>query len=395
MTYAGVPTGLSQSIIWNGTTFISGNARAFPQQINTSAPAGWFNAYEVDWMTLPTASYTSNGLTTINGVSWDVINSASASYIALSGTNKGLEIRVIGTGNNDIFSTTRTAPALVLPLKNIASISSSYFDPTLYDLRIVTQCSASNHNLNYEHCGMSYELSAANATAMTFAKIGHVFHSTFGTQTIYTGKGFNGTSVDGPTLNLATENIFIATITDPFGITFSISSSLTPSASFDPINMVHRQMAKYWWTTYAFTNGVVSSSTYRDYNVLLFAAAPAAATRDVIGNFYRTYVQVRSKTIGNISSPYFVTSSFNLNNLNRFITISASNIVTMSLPTIALNGQTHLFKDVGGNAATNIIVVSSSNKQIDNAATASITTNYGSLEVVYMSSSTRDAWGII
>jgi hypothetical protein len=91
----------------------------------------------------------------------------------------------------------------------------------------------------------------------------------------------------------------------------------------------------------------------------------------------------------------FKTASYTVTTNERFIYVSASTSVTMSLPTTPSEGQSFIFKDKAGNALTNNIVISSSNSTIDGNSTFNLNINYGSVEVVYMSSSATPGWGII
>ena len=395
MTFLGTPNSANETVFWDGTKYVSGSTVSFTSPTSSyTSTTGWFNVYEVDWTTLPISNIGTDGPININGVVWERINNVNALYMSLSGANKGLEIKVNSNASR-YDNAVRTAPALVLQLKNIPSISSSYYDYNLYDLRLITQCSASNHDSNYEAAGIGLELSTSNTASLTYVGVAHLFHSTYGTRAIAAFKGFNGTAVDGPGYNLATENIFAITMTDPFEVNVGLSSSLTPSASFDPVNITQRHLAKFWWTGYVFNTGVTASSTYKDYNLLLDVNT-FNANKDLIGNFYRTYVQIRPKFINSTYNPYFVSTNYSLLNSDNFIFVSASNsALTMSLPTNPFNGQTHVIKDAVGNAATYNIVVSSSNKQIDGSSTRSIATNYGSVEIAYTSSSVRESWSVV
>lgn len=96
-----------------------------------------------------------------------------------------------------------------------------------------------------------------------------------------------------------------------------------------------------------------------------------------------------------IYSTAFKTSNYTVTTNDRFIYVSASNVVTMSLPTTATIGQSFIFKDYAGNCLSNIIVISSSNLNIDGFSTYDLNINYGSVEIVFMSSSITSGWGII
>lgn len=91
----------------------------------------------------------------------------------------------------------------------------------------------------------------------------------------------------------------------------------------------------------------------------------------------------------------FKTANYTATVNERLIYISASNTVTMSLPTNPSEGQSLIFKDKAGNSLVNNIIISSSNSTIDGSSTFVLNINYGSVEVVYMSSSTPAEWGVI
>jgi len=91
----------------------------------------------------------------------------------------------------------------------------------------------------------------------------------------------------------------------------------------------------------------------------------------------------------------FKTSSYTATINERLIYISASVPVTMSLPTNPSEGQSLIFKDKAGNCLSNNIIISSSNSTIDGSSIFTLNINYGSVEVVYMSSSATAGWGII
>ena len=94
------------------------------------------------------------------------------------------------------------------------------------------------------------------------------------------------------------------------------------------------------------------------------------------------------------------TSNFNIRNSQVFLVDTRSSVVTGSLPGVNSSediGLTFTIKDSGGNAATNDVVIEPSGSQkIDSASAAKITTNYGAVTVVSISSSVNGfGWGII
>lgn len=80
--------------------------------------------------------------------------------------------------------------------------------------------------------------------------------------------------------------------------------------------------------------------------------------------------------------------SYNVLNTDYYIGITDTTAArTMTLPASGLTGnkigQTYIFKDESGGAATNNITITASSGTIDGAASAVINTNYGSIKIVY------------
>lgn len=352
--------------------------------------SGWVTLYEVDFTSLTTASLSTNGAYTINGVTWDAINNANASYMALSGSGKGLEIKV-NANSSDYWASTRTAPGLYLPLKYITALSNSYYDYNQYDMRVIVQCSASNQNATFEAVVVALEKSSSLPNP-NFIDLEHGYLL----QT-NTNKVSGSTGTNGPAVTPNAETVFVITAQDGFGMTVGISASASKSGSFDPFNIYQRQLARWdWWSSNTSARGEIPFiANFLDLNLGLVVKS-AAANRNVIGNFYRMYVQVRPKTATNIQyNPLFKTANYTLLNSDNFIFVSASTAVTMTLPTSPVNGQTHIIKDRAGNCTINNIVISSSNNTIDGSSTYLLNTNYGAINLVYMSASANQGWGII
>jgi len=94
------------------------------------------------------------------------------------------------------------------------------------------------------------------------------------------------------------------------------------------------------------------------------------------------------------------TSNFNIRDAQVFLVDTNSSVVTGTLPGVNSSddyGVTFIIKDSGGNAGTNDIVIEPSGSQnIDGGAAAKITTNYGAMTVVAISSSTNGlGWAIV
>lgn len=94
------------------------------------------------------------------------------------------------------------------------------------------------------------------------------------------------------------------------------------------------------------------------------------------------------------------TSNFNIRDAQLFLVDTNSSVVTGTLPGVNSSddyGVTFIIKDSGGNAGTNDIVIEPSGSQnIDGGTAAKITTNYGAMTVVAISSSTNGlGWAIV
>jgi len=85
------------------------------------------------------------------------------------------------------------------------------------------------------------------------------------------------------------------------------------------------------------------------------------------------------------------TSNFNIGDSQVFLVDTNSSVVTGTLPGMTSTddfGVTYTIKDSGGNAGTNDVVIEPSGSQkIDGGSAAKITTNYGAITVVGISSS--------
>lgn len=135
--------------------------------------------------------------------------------------------------------------------------------------------------------------------------------------------------------------------------------------------------------------GTISGSIGR-YGTVTGSILTASSQLQVAGNsFLNADVIIGGNIVGSqgFKAGYALfTSSFSVTQANYFVGISTTgSVVTASLNS-ATNfpaGQTLIFKDVGGNAATNNILIKPSGSQtIDGAAGAIISTTSGSISIV-------------
>jgi hypothetical protein len=94
------------------------------------------------------------------------------------------------------------------------------------------------------------------------------------------------------------------------------------------------------------------------------------------------------------------TSNFDIGDSQVFLVNTNGSVVTGTLPGVNSSddyGVTYTIKDSGGNAGTNDVVIEPSGSQkIDGGSAAKITTNYGAITVVGISSSVNGfGWAIV
>ena len=398
MTYLGKPDLPLETIFWNTSSYISGaHMSANTPTYVQDNPGTWTTIYEVDFTTLTTASLTANGPISFNGVSWDRNNTVNASWIALSGATAGLELRA-NSNSSDFWQVTRTAPIVCLPFKNIPTLSSSYFDANLYDLRIVYQMSGVNAGAASETSLAVIEKSSSLPTQNWMACMNRSY-----THEIIMEKCFNagtptGVNPDGVVTSTRTKVGGVILFNDLYGIQTQWFHVPSISGTFDLNAIQPATSINHEWTTYTFANGIAPFvSDYRDYNFLC-SVKTANTNKTAVARLFRFYFQVKPKRTA-IPSKYnmrYVTSSYSMINTDGLMYVSASTAITMSLPTMPFNGQTHVIKAFTNNPPTNNIVVSSStNTLIENSSTYKITSSYGSVNLTYLSSSNLNVWGIV
>jgi hypothetical protein len=143
-------------------------------------------------------------------------------------------------------------------------------------------------------------------------------------------------------------------------------------------------------------NGLVigsgsSIANYITFNNIAIEDAPEAgsATGDAIlvwNSTDKKVKQVDATSLGEDNNVYAITaiSSNQTLTTSEYVVVvdTSGGPVTVTLPSSPVTGQAYKIKD-SGNALTNAVTIGGNANNIDGAATASINTDYGALEVVY------------
>lgn len=285
---------LYKNIIGN-SSLISYNApiSGYSSTFAGCAPmADWLTLYSVDFTTLPTGSVYGDGPITINGITWDRINSAYAQYMSYSAN--GFELKANSLAS-EWWGTTRTFPGLVLPLSRVFSGSFSSIDlPNNFALRIIAQTSGFGENETYEQveCGLEVSSSINN-------HLSYCIRSSGGDGFLYRGvqRCINGVSADTAT-NYSDLNctVIVFNIENQFFVDFSTYSPPSEFAYFETTNSLNaRNAARVYWDNYGFASA--KGFAFDKYSDLNFCFAPNTgnSNRDNVAYFTRFYVQVRAK----------------------------------------------------------------------------------------------------
>lgn len=103
----------------DGTNMRTGQVSMFLiSNLQPTTSSVWTTIYDVDFKTLPSASWASNGPQTLKGVTWQVENRASADFIGIN-PQTGLEFDCNAVNSDYGFATTRTAPLISTRIQNI------------------------------------------------------------------------------------------------------------------------------------------------------------------------------------------------------------------------------------------------------------------------------------
>ena len=86
----------------------------------------------------------------------------------------------------------------------------------------------------------------------------------------------------------------------------------------------------------------------------------------------------------NIDYTKITTATYSIKVDELFLDVNVSTSVALTLPTKSPIGTNYIIKDTSGNASThNIYISAGSGETIEGVATKTISTNYGSLKIIY------------
>jgi len=86
----------------------------------------------------------------------------------------------------------------------------------------------------------------------------------------------------------------------------------------------------------------------------------------------------------NIDYTKITTATYSIKVDELFLDVNVSTSVALTLPTKSPIGTNYIIKDTSGNASTyNIVIFAGSGETIEGVATKTISTNYGSLKIIY------------
>ena len=171
--YSGYPTNLLTSITTNYTT----SSGVTSTGVSTSSLA-WQTAVEIDLTAQPTQTLSGDGTYTIAGYTWTKINSANERQNTV--LTNGTGITWYPSSNGDLYNSTRTLPALYIPLTSF--IPNFTLD---MPIRVWLYESTNNEAQSYDSCVLAMEYPSTNTNYV-------LKRSDDGSQVMNASANFNG-----------------------------------------------------------------------------------------------------------------------------------------------------------------------------------------------------------
>lgn len=252
-----------------------------------SAYPGWKTVYDVDFSTLGTQSFSSDGNVTIDGKTWTVVNKANATAIGvINGT--GLQISC-NTNSSDYNNGARTAPLLTTKIRNIYPT----FD--LYSQRIrISLYFSHNADQTYESVGFGFEDNSNPINYMTailrqFGNSGNQFNSKY---------TIDGTSTENADTNSTSDNVMQVTLNN---LTNIETKTGVYSGGF-PIQEDYRSRRAY-----AINNFTPAVNNSDDINIVFYALT-ANNSGTLVGTAIRMKIEVYTSDAAQAASGIVTTN---------------------------------------------------------------------------------------
>ncbi|MFW6377063.1 MAG: hypothetical protein ACOCZ5_00310 [bacterium] len=145
----------------------------------------------------------------------------------------------------------------------------------------------------------------------------------------------------------------------------------------------------------------LSASTVNLGETINIVTTPTEITSEAFTVLVRDDASGEVKTVdgselGEDNNNYFITTantSTTLTNDMYVVLVDSSSSITLTLPSSPVGGQVYKIKDATGDAITNVITIDGNGRDIDNAGTALINTDYGAIEIGY--DSDYDKWFVL
>lgn len=377
---SGYPTNLLTSIATDYTT---------SSTVTSSGPTYlsnvWQTALEIDFTAQTTQTFTSDGTYTIAGYTWTKINSANETAHTVLTNGTGIVWTPSSTG--DLYTTTRTLPALTINL-------STYIPNFTLDtpIRVWLYESTSNEAQDYDSCVLAIERPSSNTNYVL--KRGHAgslvqnatanFNGANQGQTnstgVYTGNGVMLIECsDGVASLKARHLVGVYNNGFPGYPVLQSVGNLNGETGMNDVQWVGKAA---------------------DWDVLIGAHRAGSGNNSYTATINRIrieYININANTTTN-NNPQIVSAAYTVQTTDADIFCNLiSSAFTVTLPASPFTGEKHTIKDYNGKANTNNLTISGNGKSIEQlsgvgtSSTLVLNSNFSSVTLEYNGTS----WSIM